>query len=109
RKRAEEALRDETRVLELLNQTGMLIASQLDLQTLVQSVTDAATQISGAQFGAFFYNTIETTGESFVLFALSGVPREAFTQFGLPRNTPIFRADGVIRCADITQDPQYAQ
>ena len=56
RKRAEEALRDETRILELLNQTGTTLASKLDLQALVQAVTDAATQLSGAQFGAFFYN-----------------------------------------------------
>ena len=53
---AEEALREETRILELLNETGKILASKLDLQTLVQAVTDAATQLSGAQFGAFFYN-----------------------------------------------------
>ena len=53
-KRTQEALRDESRILELLNQTGTSIASQLDLQQLVQTVTDAATELSGAQFGAFF-------------------------------------------------------
>ena len=41
RKHAEEALRDEARVLELLNQTGSAMASQLDLAALVQTVTDA--------------------------------------------------------------------
>ena len=35
-------------MLELLNQTGTTIASTLDLQALVQAVTDAATQLSGA-------------------------------------------------------------
>src|SRR3954467_3951447 len=45
-KRAEEALRDETRMLELLNETGRAIASELDLPSLVQVVTDAATKLS---------------------------------------------------------------
>ena len=43
RKRVEEALEDETRILELLNETGKSIASELDLQSLLQKVTDAAT------------------------------------------------------------------
>jgi PAS domain S-box-containing protein len=111
RKRSEEKLRDETRVLELLNRTGTLIASQLDLQSLVQSVTDAATELSGAKFGAFFYNVINQQGESFLLYTLSGAPREAFERFGLPRNTPVFnptfRGEGVVRSPDITRDPRY--
>jgi PAS domain S-box-containing protein len=111
RKEMEEALRDETRVLELLNKTGTLIASQLNLQELVQSVTDAATQLSGAQFGAFFYNVVNQQGESLVLYTLSGAPREAFERFGLPRNTPIFdptfRGQGVVRSDDITKDARY--
>ena len=57
RRRSEERLRDESRVLELLNRTGTMLSSTFDLQTLVQAVTDAATELSGAKFGAFFYNT----------------------------------------------------
>ena len=44
RKQAEAALREETRILELLNETGKTLASKLDLQPLVQAVTDAATR-----------------------------------------------------------------
>jgi PAS domain S-box-containing protein len=110
-RRAKEALQDETRILELLNNTGTAIASQLDLQTIVQTVTDAATELSGAKFGAFFYNVINQQGESFLLYTLSGAPREAFEKFGLPRNTPVFnptfKGEGVIRSADITKDPRY--
>ena len=54
-KRAQEALRDETRVLELLNNTGATLAGTLDLPALLQETVDAATRISGARFGAFFY------------------------------------------------------
>ena len=113
RRRAEEALREETRVLELLNKTGAALASKLDLQELVQSVTDSATQLSGAQFGAFFYNTHDESGEAMVLYTLSGAPREAFDHFGHPRATPLFgptfRGEGPIRCDDVLADPRYGR
>ncbi len=111
RKQIEAALNDERVILELLNKTGGVIASQLELQTLVQSVTDAGKELTGAQFGAFFYNVIDKNGESFLLYTLSGAPREAFEKFGLPRNTPVFeptfRGTGVLRSPDITKDPRY--
>jgi PAS domain S-box-containing protein len=111
RKLADDALREERRILEALNATGASIAAQLDLQALVQTVTDAGTQISGARVGAFFYNVINAAGESFLLYCLSGAPREAFEKFGIPRNTAVFnatfRGEGVVRSADITKDPRY--
>ncbi|MEO5843631.1 MAG: PAS domain S-box protein, partial [Caldimonas sp.] len=39
RKHAEDALRDEARVLDLLNRTGSAVASTLELSTLLQTVT----------------------------------------------------------------------
>ncbi len=113
RRRAEEELREQTRTLELLKDTGTAIASQLDLQTVVQIVTDAATKLCGAQFGAFFYNAINEAGESYVLYTLSGAPREAFDKFTMPRNTavfnPTFAGEGIVRSDDITQDPRYGK
>jgi PAS domain S-box-containing protein len=44
RKQTEERLRDDTRVLELLSQVGPTLASELELQPLLQAVTDTATQ-----------------------------------------------------------------
>jgi signal transduction histidine kinase/ActR/RegA family two-component response regulator len=112
-RRVEEALREEGRVLELLNKTGSTLASNLGLQTLVQAVTDAATQLSGAKFGAFFYNTTDESGDAFMLYTLSGAPREAFEKFGQPRATalfgPTFRGEGLIRCDDVLQDPRYGK
>jgi PAS domain S-box-containing protein len=113
RKRAEQALREESRVLEILNETGKAIASQLDLERVVQIVTDSATRLSGAGFGAFFYNVINPDGEAFVLLALSGAPREAFEKFGNPRATPLFaptfRGEVSVRIADVTKDPRYGK
>ncbi|MEO7092229.1 MAG: ATP-binding protein, partial [Polyangiales bacterium] len=111
--RTKEALEEETRILELLNQTGAALASKLDLQGLVQAVTDAGTQMSGAQFGAFFYTVANPEGGVFTLYVLSGAPREAFEKFGHPRATPIFaptfRGEGVIRLADVREDPRYGK
>ena len=113
RRRAEEALREETRVLELLNETGKTIGSTLELQALLQAVTDAATKLSGAQFGSFFYNTTDQSGDAFLLYTLSGAPREAFEKFGHPRATalfgPTFRGEGVIRIDDVLMDPRYGK
>ena len=107
------ALRDQSSMLEILNQTGQSISSQLDLDRLLQTVTDAATALTGARFGAFFYNRVNEQGEDYLLYTLSGAPREAFEKFGHPRATevfaPTFRGDGPVRSADITQDPRYGK
>ncbi|WP_447602583.1 PAS domain S-box protein [Nitrospira sp. Nam80] len=98
---------------ETLNDVARTLAGELDLQQLIQATTDAGTKLSGAKFGAFFYNVINRQGESYMLYALSGAPREAFEKFGLPRNTPVFeptfRGTGVVRSDDITQDPRYGR
>jgi PAS domain S-box-containing protein len=111
RRRAEQAVQDETRMLELLQKTGESLGATLDMRALVQTVTDAATELSGAQFGAFFYNTFDANGAALQLYTLSGAPREAFESFGRPRATalfgPTFRGEGVIRCDDVLQDPRY--
>ncbi|HEX6860554.1 MAG TPA: MASE1 domain-containing protein [Caulobacteraceae bacterium] len=110
-RQVEQALRDETSALETINETGAGIAAELDLDRVVQRVTDAGVRLTGAQFGAFFYNVINDAGESFLLFALSGAPREAFESFGHPRNTPVFaptfKGEGIVRVDDITRDPRY--
>ena len=110
-KRAEDLIREQAHVLALLDATGKMITSQLDLQNVLQTVTDTATRLTGAKFGAFFYNIINERGESFQLYTLSGASREAFDKFGMPRNTPVFRTtftgEGVVRSPDITQDPRY--
>lgn len=112
-RRVEYALREESRVLEILNKSGTAIASRLDLESLVQQVTDAATEVSGAQFGAFFYNSTDENGEALSLYTLSGASRESFEGFGHPRATalfgPTFRGDPPIRSDDILLDPRYGK
>jgi PAS domain S-box-containing protein len=98
---------------ELLNRVGPLLGTELSLGKLVQSVTDVATELVGAEFGSFFHNVVNEQGESYMLYTLSGVSREAFAQFPMPRNTavfgPTFRGEGIVRCHDVMQDPRYGK
>jgi PAS domain S-box-containing protein len=110
---ANARLRDRTRTLEELNEVSRSMSGELDLHRLVQIVTDAATRLSRAQFGAFFYNVINDTGESYMLYTISGVPREAFSRFPMPRNTavfdPTFSGTAIVRSDDIRKDPRYGK
>jgi PAS domain S-box-containing protein len=111
RRSSQDALREETRALEVLNSALAAAASEHDLERLVQHVTDAGVELTGAQFGAFFYNVENEAGESYTLYSISGVPREAFSKFPMPRNTkvfaPTFSGDGIVRSDDITKDHRY--
>jgi signal transduction histidine kinase len=111
RQRAEEALRDEIRVNEIIQQVGLTLAAELDLQRLVQAVTDAGTELTDAEVGAFFYDVVDERGESATLYAVCGAPRDAFSQFPTPARTalfaPTFAGEGAIRSDDVTKDPRY--
>lgn len=109
----ERTLREETAALDALNKTGAALLSTFTVDHIVQMVTDAATQLITADFGAFFYNRTDEHGDSYMLYALSGVPREAFSKFPLPRATSLFgttfRGEGTIRADDILQHPHYGR
>ena len=113
RKRAERALAEEAHALETLDRIGKAVAAQLELDRVVQNVTDAATEITGAAFGAFFYNVTKANEESYWLYALCGADRASFEKFPMPRSTevfaPTFRGDGVVRSADIRNDSRYGR
>jgi PAS domain S-box-containing protein len=108
-----EAAETAQRKLELLVNTGLLLAKSVDLQTMVQAATDAGLELCGAQFGAFFYNVRNASGESYLLYTLSGADREDFSLFPMPRNTavfaPTFESTSVVRSGDITKDPRYGK
>lgn len=108
-----QALQAESEALETLNRTGAMIAAELDLEKVVQQVTDAGVELTGAAFGAYFHNEMDETGERLHLFTLSGAERDAFIRMGRPRATgvfgPTFRNEGVIRSSDIMADPRYGQ
>ncbi|HEX8177195.1 MAG TPA: PAS domain S-box protein [Pyrinomonadaceae bacterium] len=104
----EQEAREES---QTINKLGQIISAELDLHKIVQAVTDAATELTDARFGSFFYNVLNEEGASYMLYTLSGVPREAFEHFPMPRATdlfgPTFRGEGVMRIDDVKLDPRY--
>ena len=68
---AERRAREEAETLFRISDA--LSATQLDLETIVQRVTDEATRLTGAEFGAFFYNVLDAQGR--VVPALHAVGR----------------------------------
>lgn len=113
RTRADHRARAERDTLQVVNEVGKALAAELDQERLVQAVTDYSTRLAGAAFGAFFYNAVGPSGETYMLYTISGVPREAFSKFPMPRNTqvfaPTFAGQGILRIDDIRKDPRYGQ
>ena len=103
-KRVQQALRDESHVLELLNSTGSALAHQRDLRSLLQTVTDAATGISGARVGAFFYYGVDGAGAPATLHTVSGAGSAQFAKLA-----PEAPGDAAVRLDDLTGELRYGQ
>lgn len=110
---SQAAIKNYIKNLEILNTVGKSISENLDVQGILQRVTDATTKLTGAAYGAFFYNNINEEGGSFRLFTLSGLPREAFEKMGMPRHTQLFKPTfvdkKVVRIDDVTKFAVHGQ
>jgi signal transduction histidine kinase len=73
---AETELRAQAERLELINEIGKNLTSELELGPLVQRVTNLATRLAHATFGAFFYDYDQIT-DLFAKVAVAGAPRES--------------------------------
>ena len=73
--RTKELLREQAEALQIINNFGRVLSAELDLKKLVQALTDAATELVGAQFGAFFYNVLDERRR--VVHALRAVGRRS--------------------------------
>ena len=113
RVQTELALREESQALDTLNRVGATVASELELERIVQTVTDAGVGLIGASMGAFFYNATNEAGESMLLYTLSGIDRHAFERYPMPRASVLFRptlaGESLIRCDDVLDDPRYGK
>lgn len=105
-------MEERSSFLEKINSAARSLSSELNLEDLLQTLTDVGRDLSVAKFGAFFYNTINDQGEAYVLYTVSGVPKEEFLKFPMPRNTevfaPTFNGESVIS-PDITKDSRYGK
>jgi signal transduction histidine kinase len=76
RRQAEAEARAQAERLELLNEVGKNITSELELAPLAQRVTNLATRLAHAGVGAFFFD-YDQGSDQFTRVTVSGAPREA--------------------------------
>ncbi|MDB6126023.1 MAG: multi-sensor signal transduction histidine kinase [Pedosphaera sp.] len=109
-KEAEEALREETRALETLNRIGTSLTAELDINKLVEVVTEAGREVTGAKFGAFSYKHANGNGEHFMLHTTAGAPREMIARLPMPHHDPHLppaeTEKEIIRIDDLQHDPR---
>ena len=115
-RRQDLRLRREAEIIETLHRVAQLLSAELEREPLIQLATDAAVEVTGAAYGAFFYNVSSAAApapgeDSYLLFTVSGIDRAAFADFPMPRATgvfgPTFAGSGVVRSDDITGDIRY--
>lgn len=103
-------LAEKNKSLDILYQIGKTVSGQLELKKIVQAVTDAATDISGAEFGVFIYNEVED-GKAYTFYNVSGVSKNQFDRIKLPNVYKFFslrfQNDGIIRVGDVRLDNEY--
>jgi len=111
--RAEQETQKHLRNLEHLLSVGHTLSEKLELHSILQKLTDITTRLTGAEFGAFFYNKSDASGGSYLLYTLSGAPKDAFDGYSIPRNTLLFsrtfNGEGIFRSDDIRLDPRYGK
>ncbi len=90
RKRSEQRLREETRITEALHRIGQLLAAELDVGRLLQTVIDEATALTGASFGAFVHSPADEKGAA-------------------DEKEDEDRGEAIVRSDDVTRDPRYAK
>jgi signal transduction histidine kinase/DNA-binding response OmpR family regulator len=110
---AQRQLAEHARIHETLNRIGRVLNAELDLDHILETLTEEATKLCRAQFGAFFHNVDDEAGGQYMLYKLAGVPREAFAGFPMPRNTPVFAptfaGERAVRSDDITAEVNYGR
>ena len=111
RARLLRAAQTQAAITRTLNDVGTVVASALDRDSIVQSVTDAARHATGAEFGAFFSNVDEPSGGRYLPNIISGASAEALRDLPHPQMTAIFAAtfqgEGIVRLDDVTKDARY--
>ena len=106
RRRAEEAVIDEIHTRETLSRVGAALASELDPDRLIQAAIDAATTLTSAQWGSFFYTVADERGEV-QHYAVAGVSKEAFAKSASESSGTGVHDSSIIRIDDLLAAGTY--
>jgi signal transduction histidine kinase len=106
-------LEHERETLAKLNEIVHRLAGELDTAALVQAVTDVATELTGAEFGAFFYTVIDERGENEMQYSVAGLDKETFARLPMPRSTSllgnVLNGRSSLRLDDVTADARFGK
>jgi PAS domain S-box-containing protein len=104
--------REQSEITEKLAEVGAAVAASFDRDAIIQRVTDTATALTHAEFGAFLYNVRDAQSrDPGMLYTLSAASKEAFVALPPPRANEVFESafagESTLRVDDVTQDRRY--
>ena len=109
--KAKQEIARHTRNLEILNALGKSMSRKMDVQAVVQQVTTATTQLSGAKVGVFVYKETTEDGEVYETAAVSGSLPDHFDTSVKPRFIkyfkPVMEASQVIHTHEVNEDERF--
>jgi signal transduction histidine kinase len=95
----------ERDTLARLNAIAPSIAAELDTPKLVRDITSHATELIGAELGAWVA-LIDEQGARYPVLAAAGAPREIAARLTIPYRSTVFEGKSVVRIEDMTKEPQ---
>jgi len=113
RKELEANLRNSRNQAELLNQVGLDLVGELDLQRLTQRVTDTARALVDAEFAVMLYHVNDPdVNDGHRRYAVSGLPVSLFSEIDMPQTIELFSStfigQNVVQSDDVRSDPRFA-
>lgn len=103
--------RERARIYETLNRIGKVLSAELDLEKLVQTITDAGLELSQGVFGAFFYYPNTGRHEEYTTYSLSGSTRASFEEFPISifKNvfSSVFKGEETLIIGDLTKEHSF--
>ncbi|MBX3021769.1 MAG: CHASE domain-containing protein [Bdellovibrionales bacterium] len=108
----QDRLRDERRISELVNEVGLSLQAELDLDKLTQRITDVATELTGAEVGAFVAYERNDRGEEELEYTVSGPLAGRFQELVEKEDVSAFapalaRAEHIVRIDDISESLEF--
>jgi len=101
---------DEVR-LHLLIETGLTLANERDLDTIVQTALDVARELACASFGVFFYTTTGPDGGPVQLYKVSAEDAQTLAGISFTPVADLFDPTlfdtSSLRSGDITHNPRF--
>lgn len=110
-KAAENEIMRHAHDLEILNSIGKVIFEGLEIELILQKVTDATTQLTGAEFGGCFYTTTDVLGKRISFHTWSGEFMLNLGDLGTTALTTLLESivadTAIVRTDDLRHDPRF--